>query len=62
MTSRRETSGFKDKVEKALEGAEAWMARTRAMLLGKLPRGSTTEAGADAPATGRNRRKNEASG
>ena len=63
MAARREAPDFKAKVQKALEEAEAQMARTRAMLLGTLPEAaSTTEAGADAPATGRSRRKDEASG
>jgi hypothetical protein len=63
MAQRREAPDFKAKVQKALEDAEAQMARTRAILLGTLPEGaSTDEAGADAPATGRGRRKDGASG
>jgi hypothetical protein len=63
MASRREAPDFKAKVQKALEEAEAQMARTRAMLLGTLPEGASAgEAGADAPALGRGRRKDEASG
>ena len=37
MASRRESEDFKAKVQKALEDAEAQMARTRAILLGALP-------------------------
>jgi hypothetical protein len=55
MAARREAPDFKAKVQKALEEAEAQMARTRSMLLGTLPEASTGEAGADAPATGRGR-------
>jgi hypothetical protein len=63
IAARREASDFKAKVQAALEEAEAQMARTRAMLLGTLPEGaSSSEPGADAPATGRGRRKDEASG
>ena len=63
MAQRRESEDFKAKVQKALEDAEAQMARTRAMLLGTLPEGApTSEPGSDAPATGRGRRKDEASG
>ncbi len=62
MAQRRESEDFKAKVQQALEDAEAQMARTRAMLLGTLPEGPTGEAGADAPATGRGRRKEETSG
>lgn len=62
MASRREAPDFQAKAQKALEDAEAQMARTRAMLLGTLPEGSTGETGADVPATGRSRRKDEASG
>ena len=62
MASRREAPEFKAKVQAALEEAEAQMARTRAMLLGTLPDEGAAEAGADAPATGRGRRKDEASG
>src|SRR6266700_3428145 len=46
VASRREAPDFKAKVQKALEEAEAQMARTRAMLLGTLPEASTGEAGA----------------
>ena len=63
MATRREAPEFKAKVQAALEEAEAQMARTRAMLLGTLPEAeSAGEAGADAPTTGRGRRKDEASG
>ena len=64
MALRREAPDFKAKVQKALEEAEAQMARTRAMLLGTLPEGEAPSgAGPDAPATGRSRRKgDEASG
>ena len=58
----RVSPDFKAKVQKALEEAEAQMARTRAMLLGTLPEGSTAEPGTEAPATGRSRRKDETSG
>jgi hypothetical protein len=57
IAARREAPDFKAKVQKALEDAEAQMARTRAMLLGTLPEApSASEASADAPATGRGRR------
>jgi hypothetical protein len=62
IAARREAPDFKAKVQKALEDAEAQMARTRAMLLGTLPEGTTAESGTDVPATGRSRRKDEASG
>lgn len=62
MATRRESADFKAKVQKALEDAEAQMARTRAMLLGTLPEGATGDTSADTPATGRGRRRNEASG
>lgn len=63
MAQRRESADFKAKVQKALEDAEAQMARTRAMLLGTLPEAeSTGEAGMDVPTTGRGRRKDTASG
>jgi hypothetical protein len=63
MTARREALDFKAKVQKALEEAEAQMARTRAMLLGTLPEAAQAdEAGANAATTGRSRRKDEASG
>jgi hypothetical protein len=63
MAARREAPDFKAKVQQALEDAEAQMARTRAMLLGTLPEAAATgEAGADAPTTGRGRRKDEAFG
>jgi hypothetical protein len=63
MTARREAPDFQAKAQKALEDAEAQMARTRAMLLGALPEAaSTAESGTDVPATGRGRRKDEASG
>ena len=62
VASRREAPDFQAKVQQALEEAEAQMARTKAMLLGTLPEGATDEAGAGAPATGRGRRKDEASG
>ncbi len=63
MASRREAPDFKAKVQGALAEAEAQMARTKAMLLGTLPEGASTgEAGAETRATGRNRRKDEASG
>jgi hypothetical protein len=63
MTARREAPDFQAKAQRALEDAEAQMARTRAMLLGTLPEASTTgEASGDAPTTPRGRRKDEASG
>ncbi len=63
MAMRREAPEFQAKVQAALEEAEAQMGRTRAMLLGTVPEeASASEAGADAPATGRSRRKDEASG
>jgi hypothetical protein len=81
MASRRESEDFKAKIQKALEDAEAQMARTRAILLGTVSEGTPTtetgvadsspaEANAEAPgasesdtsATGRSRRKDEASG
>jgi hypothetical protein len=63
VTSRREAPDFKAKAQKALEEAEAQMARTRAMLLGALPEAaSASDALADASATGRSRRKDATSG
>ena len=62
MAQRREAPDFKAKAQRALEEAEAQMARTRAILLGTLPEGTTGESGADAPARGRSRRKDETSG
>jgi predicted transcriptional regulator len=62
VAARREAPDFKAKVQKALEEAEAQMARTRAMLLGTLPEGSTSEGEAGGPTTGRARRKDETSG
>jgi HicB family len=62
VAARREAPDFKEKVQAALADAEAQMARTRAMLLGTLPEGASGETSTDAPATGRGRRKDEASG
>ena len=62
MAQRRESEDFKAKVQKALEDAEAQMARTRAMLLGTLPEEAASAGEAGAPSTGRGRRKDEASG
>ena len=62
VAARRDAEDFKAKVQTALAEAEAQMARTRAMLLGTLPEGTEGEAGTDAPATSRGRRKDEASG
>jgi hypothetical protein len=63
IAARRDAPDFKAKVQKALEDAEAQMARTRAMLLGTLPETEPTgEAGTERPATGRARRKDEATG
>ena len=61
MASRREAPDFKAKVQKALEDAERQMARTRAMLLGTAS-DAASAAESDAPAVGRSRRKDEASG
>lgn len=58
ITTRREASDFKAKVQKALEDAEAQMARTRAMLLGTLPEGASLE---EATEGKRTRGKGEAS-
>ncbi len=61
MAARREAPDFQAKAQKALQDAEAQMARTRAMLLGTLPEAASPgEAGTAAP--GRGRRKDEASG
>jgi hypothetical protein len=62
VAARRDAPDFKEKVQAALAEAEAQMARTKAMLLGTLPEDTAGEAGTDAPATGRGRRKDEASG
>ena len=63
MEARRQAEDFQAKVQVALAEEEARMARTRAMLLGITPtEGPTGEASADAPVTGRGRRKDEASG
>ena len=59
MASRRESEDFKGKVQKALEDAEAQMARTRAILLGTLPDQAVT---AEEATTGRVRRKAEPTG
>jgi hypothetical protein len=61
VATRREAEDFKDKVQAALAEAETQLARTKAMLLGTLPEGTTDETGTGAPATGRGRRKDEAS-
>ncbi len=62
MVQRREAPDFQAKAQRALEEAEAQMARTRAILLGTLPEEvSAAEASTGAPAGGRGRRK-EASG
>ncbi len=58
MTARREAPDFKAKVQKALEDAEAQMARTRAMLLGTLPEGASSGESAEGKRT---RGKGEAS-
>ena len=56
IAARREAPDFKAKVQKALEDAEAQMARTRAMLLGTVSEGAAAgEPGADASATSRGR-------
>jgi hypothetical protein len=63
MASRRESEDFKAKVQKALEDAEAQMARTRAILLGTLPESAPAdEAAAGEATTGRARRKDAAPG
>ena len=60
VAARREAPDFQAKVQQALEEAEAQMQRTRTMLLGTLPEGAApSEPGS--PATGRGRRKDEAS-
>jgi hypothetical protein len=58
LAARREAPDFKAKVQKALEDAEAQMARTRAMLLGTLPEGAPSDESAEGK---RPRSKNEAS-
>ena len=62
MAERRAAPDFQAKAQAALEEAEAQMARTRSMLLGAVSEGTTGETSAEAPATGRGRRKDEASG
>jgi hypothetical protein len=62
MASRRESEDFKAKVQKALEDAEAQMARTRAILLGAVAEEPAADAGAGESTTGRGRRKDETSG
>jgi uncharacterized protein (DUF1778 family) len=63
VAARREAPDFKAKVQQAIEEAEAQVARTKATLLGTLPEaGSPGEADADAPATGRGKRSDGASG
>lgn len=61
IATRREAPDFQAKAQAALAEVEAQMARTRAMLLGALPEGTTGEPSVDQPATGRSRRKDEAS-
>ena len=61
VAARRQAEDFQAKVQAALAEEEARMARTRAMLLGTLPEGAAAEATADAPATGRGRRRDETS-
>jgi hypothetical protein len=63
MAARRESEDFKAKVQKALEDAEAQMARTRAILLGALPESEApSEPSAEARVVSRGRRKEETSG
>ncbi|HEY1915722.1 MAG TPA: hypothetical protein VGH27_09110 [Streptosporangiaceae bacterium] len=63
MAQRREAPDFQAKAQAALNLAEAQMARTRAMLLGTLPEAASAgETGAGQTASGRGRRKDEASG
>lgn len=63
VAERRAAPDFQEKVAAALADAEEQMARTRAMLLGAVStEGAAAEPSADAPATGRGRRKDEASG
>jgi hypothetical protein len=62
VAARRDAPDFKEKVQAALAEAEAQMARTKAMLLGTLPEDATGHAATEAPAPGRSRRKDEASG
>ena len=61
MAKRRAAPDFQAKAAAALAAAEAQMAQTRAMLLGAVST-EGAEASGDAPATGRGRRKDEASG
>jgi hypothetical protein len=61
MAQRREAPDFQAKAQKALEEAEAQMARTRAMLLGALP-DEAVSTSAPGTAPGRSRRKDETSG
>jgi hypothetical protein len=63
IAARREAEDFQAKAQTALEEAEAQMARTRAMLLGNLPEGSSAgEGGSGSSGAGRGRRKDAASG
>ena len=64
VAERRAAPDFQAKAAAALAAAEAQMAQTRAMLLGAVSteEGTGEEPAADAPATGRGRRKDEASG
>ncbi len=63
VAARREAPDFQAKVQQALDEAEAQMARTKAMLLGTLPEAAAPSGpAAETPATGRGRRKDEASG
>ena len=62
MASRRESEDFKTKVRKALEDAEAQMARTRAILLGAVAEAGTNESGTGESATSRSRGKDATCG
>lgn len=63
VASRRQAEDFQAKVQAALAEEEARAARTRAMLLGTAPaEGTVAESSTDAPATGRGKRKDEATG
>jgi uncharacterized protein (DUF1778 family) len=61
VEARRQAEDFQAKVQAALAEEQARMARTQALLLGTTPT-EGTGGGASAPATGRGRRKDEASG
>jgi len=64
MAERRAAPDFQAKAAAALAAAEAQMAQTRVLLLGAVATEDTgaEDASAEAPVTGRGRRKDEASG